>query len=81
MVFGTLTEALNVAYEAEERYGLERRAIRMAMVLSPGVFALIAVGSGIAFDALSTSLPFDPARSRRSLGSPRRARCSSRRSS
>lgn len=58
MVFSTLTTALNVAYDAEQPYGpLKRFAIRMAMLLTIGVLALVAIGTGLAFDALAASVP------------------------
>lgn len=50
-VFGTLTQALNIAFDVDETYGLGKRLlIEVGMVLSFGVLLLLALSSGLLLD-------------------------------
>lgn len=52
-VFGALTVALNLVYEAEEGYGFVKRLlVELALLLTVGVALLLALASGLLIDLL-----------------------------
>lgn len=57
LVFGTFTRALNVVFEAEERYSFLKRAmIRLAMLLTLGVLFIVALISPLVLRILRSML-------------------------
>ena len=60
-VFGTLTKALNIAFDADEMYGfLKRTAIELIMVLTIGLLFIVAITSGPLLRFLGNTLQVLP---------------------
>lgn len=60
-VFGVVTKALNIAYDADETYGfLKRTLVELTMVVTLGALFVLALASRLLLDLLGRSLRFLP---------------------